>query len=161
MTKKGKIILISLIAVLVVSSSLFAQQRGPVRNRDQTQKIYVDILASQRYNPQVNRNGDITFQIGRDEYTLSIDRTNPQFFSFYTEINYRDNRRMNDQQIESAANHANATVDVAKVYFNLRDRVVTFTIQTYLTEPDDLRPILSKFTTAIRDSQAAFNSRLR
>ena len=161
MTKRGRIILISLVAVLVLSSTLFAQQRGPARNRDQTQRIYMDILRAERYNPQVNRDGDIEFKVGRDDYTLSIDRSNPQFFEFYTVINYRDNRRIADQQIIEAANYANTRVDVAKVYFNLDRRLVYFNIQTFLAEPDDLKPIFSKFMSAIRDSQAAFNSRLR
>jgi len=151
--------LISFAALLVIVSPLFAQQRG-LRNRDQTQKIYMDILQAERCNPQVNRDGDIEFRVGRDEYVLSIDRRDPQFFEFYSIISYRDNRRISDDKIINAANHANTTVDVAKVYFNLDRRLVYFNIQTYLGEPSDLKELFPRFMTAIRDSQRAFNSKI-
>ncbi len=123
------------------------------------QKIYLDYLREEGYQPRVDEDGDVQFKREGFTYFISVDENDPEFFGLMLP---------NIWEIESdeerlyalfACNEATANTKVAKAQV-VGDNV-WISAEVFLEKPDDFRKIIHRAFSAMDSALEKYVNTMR
>ena len=155
MSKFTRIFTVALVFGVFLAFPALAQAG---RTKADLQRIYIESLREEGYLPSVDRDGDILFKVYGNNYYITIDENDAQFFRIYTGISLGS---YSLQDALAAANYSNMRSKVAKVYISSNGRSAAINTELLLSDPRDFKSVLSRALSLMRLAESNFLSQLR
>jgi len=154
----GIIVMIALMQSLVPCERASAQAPAQITTR-QLQMMYTEFLAQQGYRPQIDEDGDVIFKFEGKTLFMAVQAEDPQYFTVVLPKAWSVQDSKERTQVLIAANYANATSKVAKV-FVIQDEVWV-AVELFLDDPMDFRKLFPRSISAIQTTVNQFVAKMR
>lgn len=128
-------------------------------SRQKLQEMYLSYLREEGYEPTIDADGDIEFKMEGVPYLILIVENDPDFFEILMPNFWPLESEAERARALAAADHANATIKVAKVY-TLGDNVSAAT-ELFLPQPDDFGKVFRRSLLAVNAAVNAFVEQMR
>ena len=132
-----------------------------VWTRDALRNMYMQYLREEGYLPSLDDQDDILFKVSGNNYYIILGENDFQnnilFFRIYTGVSLGD---FLPEDALSAANYINMHSKVAKIYISSDGRSAAINTELLLTDPQDIKSVLSRALSLMRFAESNFFSQL-
>ncbi|MBB6097102.1 hypothetical protein HNR42_000516 [Deinobacterium chartae] len=111
---------------------------------------YAEHLEALGYQPRVDSDGDVVFEVEGGHYLLLIDAADPDYFNLVYPNFWRLEDAAERRCALRAASRTCAHVKVAKVYLSRRGDDVNAATEMYLSSPVDFPQVFERALSAVR-----------
>jgi hypothetical protein len=114
------------------------------------QKFYLEYLKEEGYETSLTKSGDICFKREDDNYYLVIDENDEVFFRLYTGYTWEVHSENEITKAFFVANYINSDYKSGKMYLDMDQKVILFTVDLLLANPDDFKSFFERCLETIQ-----------
>ena len=151
-------IILAILISLTVSLGTTAEAQDSI-SQATLQKMYVDYLVEEGYKPAIDADGDIVFKSESMTYFIAVRQDDPEYFSIMLPNFWEIESQQEHLQVLIAADSANATSKVAKIY-TLKNNTWA-AVEIFVGKPEDFKVIFPRSLKAIKEVVENFVVKMR
>jgi hypothetical protein len=147
-------------AMLLASSEVTAQE--PTRqnlSKAELQRLYMDFLTAEGYQPNVDQDGDVKFKREGKTYFIAVSEADPAFFRVVLAGIWPIESEKERAQVLVAADESNAKSKVSKV-FTVKDNVWV-SIELFVSRPEEFKGVFKRAMSALDNGVRNFAKKMR
>jgi hypothetical protein len=151
--------LLTLAALLTLPLCLMAQKGASNKDKAALQKMYIDFLKEEGYQPSVDDDGDVVFKSEGKTLFINVLEDDPAYFRLVLANIWPIESENERGQVYIATDFSNAKAKVTKSYV-VRDNVWVG-IELFLPKPEDFKGVFKRSMSALNNGVAQFVSKMR